>query len=340
MKKAGMILKKMSILGVCIGIVLVFFVGCDNSNYESGFIKEVNCQDYNLTLEQIDIEVEGIKGEYNFLFMTDDQANFDDRIDLGWFGSSENRCYRDVNGISSADNFKNWIQYANDSQVDAFLMGGDIIDFCSEKNTIALQEYLVQLDMPYIYTYGNHDSYIPWEDRFDDENLQFLNFFKDDNCEFQVMDIGELYIVSIRNYQVDGIAQISKEALDGFKDIIGDGKPIVLICHVPICTDMTDSLKQMAQEHQGELVVKYDAGEFGIVNKSVLMGEDCGYELSEETEQFIQLVTSQESPVIMVLSGHLHERWQGYINESVYQYVGEGAFTNKGALIHITGEKN
>lgn len=340
MKKASVFFKNKIVVTcfVMTGIALVLCACGISRTYVSNFRDDIACSDYNLELEDVSIEIEGIKGSYNFLFMTDNQANFDDRYDLGWFGNSEIRCYRDSTGISSADNLTNWIQYANDSQVDAFLMGGDVIDFCSEKNTSVLQEYLIQLKIPYIYTYGNHDSYIPWEHRFDDQNTMFLSFFKEDNCEFQVMDIGELYIVSIRNYQVDGLAQISKEALDGLKDVMDDGKPIVLICHVPICTEETASLKQMAQAHQGDLVVKYDAGEFGIVDKSVLLGEECGYELTDETRQFLELLTSPESSVIMVLSGHLHESWQGYINENIYQYVGNGAFTNKGAVIHMTGK--
>lgn len=324
-----------------LSVIAMVIVGCSfsaSSYYESNFDASINCIDYNLELENINIEVEGLEGEYHFLHMTDNQANFDDRFDLGWFGNRDTRCFRDANGISSADNFVNWINYANDSQVDAFLMGGDVIDFGSEKNYETLSTHLANIKSPYIYTYGNHDSYIPWEDRFDDQNPGFLQFFKEDNCEFQVIDIGELYIVSIRNYQIDGIAQISETALDEFKKIVQKDKPIVLLCHVPICTEETESLKTMAQAHQGELVVKYDAGEFGIVDKSVLMGEDCGYELTDETKQFLEIMTSPESSVIMILSGHLHESWQGYINENIYQYVGNGAFTNKGAIIHITGK--
>lgn len=331
-------MRKCLIVLLLIGVILVGN-GCGiHSHYRSDFITDVNSNDYGLELEDITVEVAGLKGEYHFLYMTDNQANFDDRYDLGWFGNTDSRCYRDANGVSSADNFGNWIQYANDSRVDAMLLGGDSIDFGSEKNYEVLSTHLEGLKMPYIYTYGNHDSYIPWEDRFDDENPEFLQFFKDGSSEFQAIDIGELYIVSIRNYQIDGIAQVSETVLEGFKNIVEEDKPIVLICHVPVCTEMTESLKTMAQAHQGQLVVQYDAGEFGIVNKSVLMGEGCGYELTQETKQFLEILTSEESSVIMVLSGHLHESWQGYINEEIYQYVGNGAFTNKGAIIHITGE--
>lgn len=342
MKKQSMILNRQKLirLMIVIGIILVFFIANKNIVYMSSFNNRIKSADYGLELEEIRIEMDGVNGEYTFLYMTDNQANFDSRFDLGWFGNSESRSYRDSNGISSADNLKNWFAYANDSKVDAFLMGGDVIDFGSEENISSLQNELTNLEMPYIYTYGNHDSYIPWENRFDDENPNFIQLFKANNCEFQAMDVGELCIVSVRNYQVDGIAQISAEALEQFKRIVEKNKPIILICHVPICTNETESLKSMALEHQGDLVVKYNAGEFGIVQKSVLMGENCGYELTEETKQFLDIVTSPESSVIMVLSGHLHESWQGNISENTYQYVGEGAFTNKGALIHISGKEN
>lgn len=337
-------IERWNILGIAIviGILMLGLCyisqGCVTSEKGIQFREDTNPEDYGLILDRVEIEIEGLEEEYTFLYMTDNQADFDSREELGWFGSAETRCFRDENGVSAADNFENWIRYANDSRVDGVLMGGDVIDFLSEENITAVQAHLSELTMPYLYTYGNHDSYIPWENRFDDENADFLKVFKDNNCEFQVMDEDKFYIVSIRNYQKDGKAQISEEALEKYKEVASEGKPIILVCHVPIYTSYANDLKENIESIYGNTFLQYDAGEFGMVNKSVLLGEQCGYELTTETQEFLNEVISEDSPVVAILAGHLHTSWQGYINENVYEYVGKGAFENKGALIHVSGK--
>ena len=271
--------------------------------------------------------------------MTDDQAIFENRDDLGWFGNTETRAFRDDAGIPSGENIEHWIQYANDSKVDAFLTGGDMIDYGSTENIQTVQKKMSELTMPYLYTYGNHDSYIPWENTFVDTDETFLKVFKDNNCEFQSLDMGEFYVASIRDYQVDGFAQISAEALEGFQSLYKKGKPIILICHVPIYTAGAEDLRQTLQNEYGELVVQYDAGDFGTVNKSLLLGEDCGYELTPETEEFLNLLTADDSPVVAVLAGHLHSGWSGNLTDHIYEYVGKPAFLNQGALVKVQGSE-
>lgn len=311
------------------------FVACSNTQ---NFQHNVEPTEYNLSLTEITIEIPGLADEDTYLFMADNQANFDDvREDLGWFGTSKERVFLDENGISAADNMDNWINYANNSNVDGMLMGGDIIDFYSEKNINVLYSKISELNVPYLYTYGNHDSYVPWENKFVDDNEDFLNLFMEGNSEIQIFDQGEYYIASIRNYQVDGTAQVSDEALETFKTIYEQNKPIILMCHVPIFTEQTDGLYEAATEVYGTAFKQYDAGEFGIVDESLLMGENCGYELTDSSKQFLELVLSEDSPVVAVLSGHLHKEWEGYITDDIYEYVGPGAFTNKGALIRIIG---
>lgn len=319
-------------------LISVLRLGLRDSDTETQFRTDVNPSDYGLTLDNIEIEMEGVGKEYTFLYMTDNQADFGSREDLGWFGSAEARCFHDETGVSAADNMENWMKYANDSRVDAVLMGGDIIDFLSEENVQAVQAHLSELTMPYLYTYGNHDSYIPWENCFSDENDSFLGLFEDNNCEFQVLEKEDFYLVSIRNYQKDGQAQISEEALRQYKEVASKGKPMILICHVPIYTDNASGLREMTESIYGNVFLQYDAGEFGIVDESLLLGENCGYELTAETQEFLREITASDSSVVAILAGHLHTSWQGYINENVYEYVGAGAFENKGALIHISGK--
>lgn len=291
-----------------------------------------------ITVSDVIITVPGLTEDCDYLFMADNQAVFEEREDLGWFGTYENRTFRDEKGISSAQKFDSFIRYANESGVKGLLLGGDIIDYYSEKNVSVLKQKLSKLEIPYLYGYGNHDSYVPWENEFVDHDSAFLDLFDGDDCEFQMIECEDYHIVSVRNYQPDGTAQISDYALERFKEVYDAGKPIVLICHVPIYTSYTEGLFETATDVYGTAFKEYDAGSFGTVNESLLMGEDCGYELSKASRDFLELVLAKDSPVVGILSGHLHKEWSGMVNEHIPEYVVSGAFTGQCARIHLVKE--
>ncbi len=300
----------------------VSMASSDDSSEQTAFEPE---------LDEITLELDGISGEYSFLFLADNQANFDSREDLGWFGTKESRAFRDADGVASEDNLPGWIDYANAGGADAVIFGGDILDIYTEYNAAQLSTLLDELTIPYLYTYGNHDSYVPWENRFEDDAEAFLQLFPEGNYEFSCMDMGGFYIVSVRDYAQDGTANVSAEALESFREVYEEGKPMILSIHVPVTAD---GLSELAEEHWGGAFKEYDAG--GItVFESVLLGEDCGYTMTAETREFLELLLAEDSPVQLILAGHLHVSWSGQLENGTQQYVAAGAYENKGAVITV-----
>lgn len=75
------------------------------------------------------IVIEGIDKEYTLLFVTDTHVVIPDPEASEQ--QAENEIQRvqifiNAEGIPSAEQFPEWIQYANEVQVDAVLLGGDI----------------------------------------------------------------------------------------------------------------------------------------------------------------------------------------------------------------------
>ncbi|MCC8028379.1 MAG: metallophosphoesterase [Lachnospiraceae bacterium] len=307
------------------------------ADYESADAdQDTSADGFDPELDEITLELDGISGEYSLLFLADNQANFDSREDLGWFGTKESRAFRDADGVASEDNLPGWIDYANAGEPDAVIFGGDILDIYTENNAARMYELLSCLEMPYLYTYGNHDSYVPWENCFEDDAEAFLRLFPDGNCEFSCLDMDDFYIVSVRDYAQDGTANVSAEALEAFRGVYNEGKPIILSIHVPVAAD---GLTDLAEEYWGGPSKLYDAGDGITVFESILLGEDCGYDMTPETQEFLELLLAEDSPVKLILAGHLHMAWSGQLENGTPQYVAAGAYENAGTVLTVVPAK-
>ncbi len=273
------------------------------------------------------IIIEGLSGEYDLLFLTDTHmvvssseaseqitANIKERAPL----------FQSEDGVSSATQFPMWMDYAVESQVDAVLFGGDIIDFPSKANLEHLQKNLDKLPMPYLYTLGNHDWTYPWEymtEQGKAEYLPLLEPMMQGNTSINRMDLGELVLVAVDN----SAGQINGEALETYQAILAEGKPVIVVVHVPF---LTQSVLTKAREAWSSPVV-IGGGNFG------------GIYPNNESNAFIEMTTAADSPVVAVLAGHVHFYDKDYIDgeKKVLQLVGDGGYKQKGMLLHISGEE-
>ena len=83
------------------------------------------------------VRLPGVEGEYSLLFLTDTHVIIrDENASEAAVENEAARYPRFVNeeGVFSAEQFPEWIRYANETKVDAVLLGGDIIDTPSGAN--------------------------------------------------------------------------------------------------------------------------------------------------------------------------------------------------------------
>ncbi len=271
------------------------------------------------------VYIEGLEGEYTFLFLTDSHAAVpDNKAPEQERQYVEQRYGMFVNeeGISSAEQFPAWIAYANEMDVDAVLLGGDIIDSPSDANVEWLQEQLAELEMPYLYVPGNHDWTYPWEYMTDygkENYLSMLAPLMQENTAIQSMEIGELLFVGVDN----SANQINPDAIPGYEELLTQDKPVIVINHVPYATE---SLLPKAVEAWDSPTV--------IGN-----GNGGGIWPNDTSEYFLELTTAKDSPVKLVLAGHVHLYDKGVIDEELQlrQIVGDAAYEGCAVLIRITG---
>ena len=272
------------------------------------------------------IVVEGIEEEYTFLFLTDTHVVVSDpeaSEQQAEYETQRAQMFVNAEGISSAEQFPYWVQYANELQVDAVLLGGDIIDTPSDTNLQWLQMQLSQLDMPYLYVNGNHDWTYPWEYMTEvgrETYLPLLEPFMQGNTDIQTLPLEEIMIVGID----DSSNQVSSGVLPEYEQLLTQGKPTIVMCHVPF---MTQTALSRAKEVWGSPVV-IGGGNFG------------GIYPNEDSTQFLNLTTEAENPVVLMLSGHVHFYDSGVIDEEkgLLQLIGGAGYEGNAILLHIVGE--
>lgn len=263
-------------------------------------ITEDNLDTYSIITPQI-------QNNYNFLFLADMHLLISEE------GKQEH---------AVPFSLSQWIDYANYEKVDGFLMGGDILDGPSPSNLYYLDKTINKLKMPYVYTLGNHDWNFSWEYMTDKSWQEYRTLFlpyMEENPSIHMKEYEDIIIVAVDN----SANQIQPEVLDEYKKILAMGKPIILMLHVPL---ITQSVIARANQIWKSPVV-LGAGNFG------------GIYPNESSEEFIQLTTVKNSPVLLILAGHVHFADMDYVEgeKNIPQIVTDASDKGRGTMIHIRG---
>ena len=303
---------------------LAALTGCGNAG-EGGQKEGTGGGAWEKHITEETVRLKGIAGRYTLLFLTDTHAIVQSQGASEQEAANEEARYStffNEEGVPSAEQFPEWVRYANENGVDAVLLGGDIIDTPSEANLRWLEEQLGQLDMPYLYVNGNHDWTYPWEymtEAGKEAYLPLLEPFMQDNTVIHSLDFGEFTVVGID----DSPGQVEVGVFPAYEEILAEGRPVIVLAHVPF---MTQSVLGKAQEAWSSPVV-IGAGNYG------------GIYPNEESERFVSLTTAADSPVELVPAGHVHFYDRDVIEgeRQVLQLVGGAGFQGNAILVHITG---
>lgn len=302
------------LLAALVGAAVLTSCGQDESKWEKHISEE-------------EIVIEGLSAEYDLLFLTDMHMIVRDEQDskeIQENAQSRFDMFENKEKVPSADQWEAWITYANEQEVDGILLGGDIIDYPSLSNIDLLDQGLSRLRMPYLYNLGNHDWTYPWDYMTENSREQYLPllypYMKGDTA-IQIQDFGEFYVLAVD----DCANQVNETVLPEYEKILKEGKPVIVLTHVPF---WTDSVLKKANETWNSSVV-IGGGNFG------------GFYPNEASARFIELTTAKDSPVVAVLAGHVHFYDKDYIKgeKNVLQIVGDAGFHGSAVRIHLVGSK-
>lgn len=207
----------------------------------------------------------------------------------------------------------------NTYSADAVLLCGDMVDYASAANLECLDAGLEKLEPEYLYVRADHD-YATWYGSLTKDYVKELHRELDGAPATACLDYEDFCILGIDN----STSQISSAALEQIREVFALGKPIILLTHVPLKSLVDDSLQQTSREAWGD--------------RALVWGEDCYYVPNENTAEFLELVYAPDSPVCMVLSGHLHYLWDGLITDRVRQHVFDATFRGTVGIVKVKTE--
>jgi len=131
---------------------------------------------------------------------------------------------------------ENTIRLAVEEEADLIALPGDLFSWPSEAAIEWALEKLNAVDIPYIYTSGNHDWHYEGMEGTLEElretwiNKRLLPFYHGNDPMMAAYDLKGIRILTIDN----STYQISDEQLSFFRDQVKSGMPLILMMHIPL----------------------------------------------------------------------------------------------------------
>ena len=332
----------LSSLVLCIGLLLVTSCQKEPSGTDEQAVAEVaaktsttsaqlkfddaDIEELGLTFEPVEMKVKGLKRDYNFLMICDLHVIAEDISEaeeksVHIIKDRMTNVFKTSGQTTSAlDLFRKLGPVVNKCGADAVLLGGDICDFGSIANLNILKDELSKWTIPYMYTRADHDFRPWWMAQEHEAEIAELGKAIDGDEDLMVMEFEDLLVLGYNK----STWNVTPDALQRFKEVYAKGKPIVIVSHVPFNSPVDPSF--------GEEIMNHENG------RNLTWGKGCYYDANPVTEEFLQMVCAKDSPVKLVLSGHMHYSRDTMLSATCRQHMFAPAFTGNIGIVKLIAE--
>ena len=233
-------------------------------------------------------------------------------------GYNETTHYITGKTTNPEESFINTLAIATQKKADAIILLGDIVSYPSEYSIEWAKKQLDQTQIPYYYTCGNHDWHYEGM-QGSSKNLRdtwikkrLLSFYGNVNPLMYQIEIKGVKILMID----DSIFEILPEQLEFFCQEEKEGKPMLLMMHVPLYAP-------------GRMV------HYAIGNPNWKAANDNGYRAERrekwpvnghkpETYEFYKAVTTSRH-LLASFTGHMHQQGVDIIHGKPHFNIRENA---------------
>ncbi len=263
------------------------------------------------------IRIPGVQGEHIFMHITDTHVNvYDDEAteeerttaekqDEMWmtfkgrFAGANREPYGEPQSITTREAFEKQLALAEKLQPEALLLSGDNLELSHPAGERYLTKMLGAYSGKYMIVPGNHED----------------------------QTFGGLWSPGVKTLELDGFRiaavddsrkTVSQADLDALRALCEEGKPIIILCHVPLSTP---NCKAECQEK--------------------MTGMNDYFYLDSETEDetgraFVKLCMEQDA-VKAVICGHVHGYYKMELVPGKPQIIGSQGMAGAVDLLTVTG---
>lgn len=231
---------------------------------------------------------------------------------------------RTPGGVGAREVFDGLMERCRVAQPDILALTGDILHFPSVAGLELLHRSLGGQE--YLYTLGNHDWFFPYH-RWSETTRQahYPRFFSfsggDPAC--QVRQVGGLRLIALDN----STYQVSAAQVEFLRGQLQDGKPCLLLVHVPLVTPSL--MPSVMARWSAPIVMGGEEGWTAETRAKWLVGE-----VEEPTRACLDLVQQAEN-LVGVLCGHIHFPRADELRPGCYQYVAKPGFEDGFRLLEF-----
>lgn len=256
------------------------------------------------------ISVEGLKGTVRMLHATDPHVAWIDDRDAEFLDSCEEYCHQCKWRISV---FQEMMASTKSLGVDVVALTGDIVAFPAQAVIETIRDAIDQVEVPVLYTCGNHDWVFPGLDGAWEELREtwrpVLEPLHHGRAACDRYDIGGVQFILVDNstYQVD------EEQLAFFEGHLSNGMPTVVLMHIPMTLP---TLRGPTIEEKKVPILMGETGWDQESRRQCGIGEDL-----PSTFEFVRVLETAEN-LVAVFCGHIHFAHVDRISPNAVQYVG------------------
>ena len=308
-----------------------------------------------VTWEKVHVTIPGMRENKKLLYVSDlHLITESDQIAPSELENVRARmAWSSHDGMTAEEAWPIWVDYLNIIENDGILFGADMVDFGSKSNVECLKKGLDRLEDPWLYVRADHD-YAPayLNGIYESESIGYQREIDGTYDDVMFLEYEEFIVAGWNN----STAQMTPEGLEKMKQLFAMEKPVILLTHVPIqpmveaegqsgSDALTNSKQgssgQGASERQEDCKSLTDASKEAWGGRVLLWGKqgtECFYQPNETTQEFLQMIYDENTPVVEILCGHLHFSWDGHVTKNVHQHVFGAALDRHAGFVTISGQ--
>ncbi len=277
--------------------------------------------------------IEGLAQDLTILHLTDshmvagDELNPEASEHIEHF--SQLFAERTPGGVPTSELFHQTIKNASAQSLDAAALTGDIVHFPARAAIEHIERGVTALDVPTLYTLGNHDWHFPhlaWSDTTRATYYPRFYGLTNNNPACQALEIGGVRLIALDNSNY----QVSPEQVEFLRAQLKSGWPCLLFIHIPL---WIESLAPAVIEQWRAPIVM--AAQHGWTAAERERWKVPGNR--DSTMACLELLTTADlgANLAGIFCGHVHFPHVDAFRTGRYQYVTTPGFAGGYRLIHL-----